>query len=172
MFAAGRTGDELDDTQQSHTADPSEERFPDALPVRSGLGSVPSTAELWESIEIGANETLPGVVYVGGLNTGVLNDEGQRPQALPRPVVASNTNAAAPSSSNSTAWTDASLLLLWQMKTVRKKGYEPMLEVFQGHTVDTLHQVWRANRVRCEELGAAWKAAGRPAIVIPSGRSG
>lgn len=37
-----------------------------------------------------------------------------------------------------------------------------MLVHFPGQTMETLHETWRAHKGRCEELGAAWTAAGRP----------
>ncbi len=59
-------------------------------------------------------------------------------------------------------WDDDSLLNLWKLKTIRKKGYEPMLPQFPGHTSDSLAQTWKAHRSRCTELGIAWRAAGKP----------
>jgi hypothetical protein len=37
-----------------------------------------------------------------------------------------------------------------------------VLKLFPGHTVETLQEVWKARRPRCEELGAGWERAGRP----------
>ena len=60
-------------------------------------------------------------------------------------------------------WDDDNLLSFWKFKVIRKKGYEPMLAHFPGQTTESLHETWRAHKQRCEELGAAWKAAGKPA---------
>ena len=48
------------------------------------------------------------------------------------------------------------------MKVVSKEGYEPMLAHFQYQTTDTLHAAWVAHRDRYNQLGAAWRAAGKP----------
>ncbi|KAF2628155.1 hypothetical protein BU25DRAFT_448122 [Macroventuria anomochaeta] len=60
-------------------------------------------------------------------------------------------------------WDDDNLLSFWKWKVIRKKGYEPMLTHFPGQTTETLHETWKAHKARCEELGAAWRAAGKPA---------
>lgn len=59
-------------------------------------------------------------------------------------------------------WDDNNLLNLWKWKTIRKKGYEPMMAHFQGQTVNTLVETWNTHKKRCEELGAAWRKAGKP----------
>ena len=67
-----------------------------------------------------------------------------------------------PHTHNTNDWDDQSLLRLWISKVIRKKGNEPVLKLFPGHTVETLQEVWKARRPRCEELGAGWERAGRP----------
>ncbi|KAH6633525.1 hypothetical protein C7974DRAFT_452885 [Boeremia exigua] len=74
-----------------------------------------------------------------------------------------STVASASSPQGDEDWDDDSLLSFWKSKLIRKKGYEPMLVDFPGQTVGGLRQVWRAHKGRCEQLGAAWRAAGKPA---------
>lgn len=59
-------------------------------------------------------------------------------------------------------WHDDNLLSFWKFKVLRKKGYKPMVDKFPGQTVESLQEVWATHRQRCDELGARWKAAGRP----------
>lgn len=59
-------------------------------------------------------------------------------------------------------WDDDNLLSFYKFKVIRKKGYEPMLAHFPGQTIDSLHETWKKYRTRCEQLGTAWKAAGKP----------
>ncbi|KZM20003.1 hypothetical protein ST47_g8827 [Ascochyta rabiei] len=59
-----------------------------------------------------------------------------------------------------TTWDDDNLLSLWKWKVIRKKGFEPMLAHFEGQTVQSLRQAWTTHRVRCGELGRAWRGAG------------
>lgn len=61
-----------------------------------------------------------------------------------------------------TDWDDDNLLSLWKWKTIRKKGYQPMLAHFPGQTVEMLAQVWSRHKKRCEVLGSAWRAKGKP----------
>ena len=63
-------------------------------------------------------------------------------------------------------WDDDNLLSFWKFKVIRKKGYEPMLAHFPGQSVESLHEVWRTNRERCEMLSAAWRAAGKPTAPV------
>lgn len=63
-------------------------------------------------------------------------------------------------------WDDDNLLSFWRLKVIRKKGYEPMLDHFPGQTIETLHETWKIYRTRCEELGAEWRAAGKPGGLV------
>lgn len=60
-------------------------------------------------------------------------------------------------------WDNDNLLSFYKFKVIRKKGYEPMLVHFPGQTIESLQETWKTHRKRCEELGAAWRAAGKPA---------
>ncbi|KAF1360870.1 hypothetical protein EJ07DRAFT_154786 [Lizonia empirigonia] len=59
-------------------------------------------------------------------------------------------------------WDDDNLLSLWKWKAIRKKGYQPMLAHFPGQTVEVLAQAWVRHKKRCEVLGKAWRAKGKP----------
>ncbi|KAG9203807.1 hypothetical protein G6514_002424 [Epicoccum nigrum] len=84
---------------------------------------------------------------------------------IPTPPRSTFPSSSPPETSSARSvndWTDDSLLRLWISKVVRKEGNEPVLKLFPGHTVDTLQEIWKARRPRCEELGAMWDKAGRP----------
>ncbi|KAJ4993720.1 hypothetical protein SVAN01_00774 [Stagonosporopsis vannaccii] len=59
-------------------------------------------------------------------------------------------------------WDNDNLLSFYKFKVIRKKGYEPMLEHFPGQTIESLREVWKTHRKRCEKLGDAWRVAGKP----------
>jgi hypothetical protein len=56
-----------------------------------------------------------------------------------------------------TEWNDAALLSLWEWKTIKKKGFGPMLKFFPGQTEESLRATWEENREYCRELGRRWE---------------
>ncbi|KAJ8108836.1 hypothetical protein OPT61_g7894 [Boeremia exigua] len=86
----------------------------------------------------------------------ILTDSGDQEQ----PPDSSTPKASSPEDVGN--WNDDTLLKFWKLKAIRKKGYEPMLAQFPGQTLRSLSQAWKVYRGRCGELGAAWRAAGKP----------
>ena len=164
------------------------EQFPDVLPTPSvplpasvtaknadqqvaAAISVPKLA-LQSPQQLSDSSPAPRVHQSSGFGRDYEAEDGYLPDApatQPIPIVTHNNDQASDSTLSETSspqgiddWNDDDLLSFYKFKVIRKKGYEPMLEHFPGKSTDRLHETWRTHRRRCEELGAAWKAAGKP----------
>lgn len=157
-------------------------QFADALPVRSGSTPPPHArstvqAASSSSVEIiGTSGTgnTPRVEQATGLpgsHCSNATDESELSR-IQRTHSTSSHNTTHGDLPNSTPtaqplggadlWTDDNLLSFWIIKALRKKGYQPIIEKFPGQTVESLREAWDTHKQRCNELGARWKAAGRP----------
>lgn len=164
------------------------EQFPDVLPTPSG----PLPASVYTknpAQQIATTMNIPKIALQPppqlpnpspaprGYQSPVLDREYEAkdghledaPAAQPILIVTHNNDRAPSSTPPETLspqgiddWNDDNLLSFYKFKVIRKKGYEPMLEHFPGKSTSSLHETWRTHRRRCEELGAAWKAAGKP----------
>lgn len=161
-----------------------EQHFPDVLPTRSSPApflALPSNTTAHQAstpapisgpTPISAPAQAPSAHHSSDVDGEYEIDEYYLPDAPQGQSASSNTNgweqmpdSTPPKTSSPRGvddWDDSNLLSLWKFKVIRKKGYELMLATFQDQTVESLHEAWTKHKQRCQQLGAAWEAAGRP----------